>query len=330
MENQPLPPNLKIWQIALGFASTSVICALIRAGVIEQLRETAKTLQQLSEECEVDSNVLFRILRFAAAIDLISLSDNKYSLTETGKFLLKDVPGSLYGGIMLIGAEPWQKSWNNLFYSLKSGEAAFNQAMGSPFFEYLNAHPEHGEPFHNWMTSISIMASKIIPEAYDFSAYKTVCDVGGGQGILLKGILAANPGLKGILYDQEAVVKDHILAEMADRIEIKSGSFFDAVPSADILIMKNILHDWSNDKSLKILEACKKAMSGSAKLLIIEMVVGGNLGLIGLFYDLHMQVLLAGKERTEDEFRELLKKAGLKLIRVIKTKSPLSIIEASL
>jgi hypothetical protein len=314
----------------LGFANTNVIYALIKSGVIEQLRESSKTLEQLSSECKLNSDVLFRILRFAIAIDLIALSDDLYSLTDTGRFLLKDIPGSLYGGMMLIGTEPWQKSWNNLLQSLTTGEASFDKVMGSPFFDYLNMHPEYGEPYNKWMTTISVMASKTIPEAYDFSTCKTICDIGGGQGLLLKGILEANPNLHGILYDQESVVKDHLLGEIIHQAEIKSGNFFESVPSAEVLMMKSVLHDWDDKKSLRILNACKKVMTQNTKLLIIEMVIGSNSDLTGFFYDLHMQTMLAGKERTEDEFTILLQKAGLKFNRLIPTKSPMKIIEAAL
>lgn len=330
MEKQQLLPGTKIWRLCLGFANTNVIYALVKSGVIEQMRDTPKTLEQLSSECKLNSDVLFRVLRFAAALDLIALNSNQYSLTEAGRFLLKDVPGSIYGGMLLFGTEPWQKSWNNLLHTLTTGEAAFDKATGSQFFDFLNEHPDYGEPFHKWMTTISIVISKAVPEVYDFSVCKTICDIGGGQGLLLKSILKAYPNLNGILYDQESVVKDHLLGEMAGRVEIKSGNFFDSVPSAEILMMKSILHDWDDNKSLQILSSCRKVMTENTKLLIIEMVIDSRSDLTGLFYDLHMQVIIGGKERTEDEFRILLRKAGLKLNRLIATKSPIYIIEAVL
>jgi len=94
------------------------------------------------------------------------------------------------------------------------------------------------------MTILTTLASKAIAEAYDFTPYKTICDIGGGQGILLKCILDRNPHLKGILYDQESVVRKHLLAGISGRVEIKSGNFFETVPSADVLMMKSIIHDW--------------------------------------------------------------------------------------
>ena len=330
MENKPVPPNIRIWQLGLGFANSNVMIALVKTGVIEQLRETPKTLEQLSSECKLHSNMLFRTLRFAAAIEIISLDNDRYSLTETGRLMLKDVPGSVYGGLTLFGFEPWQKSWNNLVHSLVTGEPAFNNANGSSLWEFLDHHPEYGLAFDQWMTTLSTMISKIIPEAYDFSDCNTVCDIGGGQGLLLKGILTANPDLSGILFDLETVVKNNLLDDFSARVKIIAGSFFESVPSADVIIMKTIIHDWDDQKSLLILNSCKKSMRTGTKLLLIERVIENNNDYSGFFYDLHMQVMVGGKERSENEFKILFEKAGLKLNRIIPTKSPLKIIEVTL
>jgi hypothetical protein len=327
---QSSTPNAKLWQLVLGFANTNVLYALTKSGVIEQLRNAPKDLRYLADTCDLDSDVLFRTLRFAMAVDIVSVENGNYRLTETGKLLLKDVPGSLYGGLMLIGAEPWQKCWNNLYYSLQSGKEAFNKAMGSPIFDYLDAHPEYGEPYNQWMTTATSMAVKTIAASYDFTPFQRICDIGGGQGILLKTILSANPHLEGILYDQESVVKHHVLNDVRNRVQIQTGNFFEEVPAADVLIMKSVLHDWDDSKSLQLLQNCKKVMTSASRLLIVDMVLGNEPNQIGAFYDLHMQVLLEGRERTEEEFEVLLHHAGLQLLQIIPTQSPLKIIEVAL
>lgn len=329
--NQPqVPPQLRIWQLGLGFANTSVLHALVKTGVIEQMRERSRTLPELAQACRLNPDVLCRTLRFAAVIGVVECNGSQYSLTETGTLLLRDVPGSLYMGILLVGSEPWQRGWQNLAYSLTTGETAFDQAMGDPFFEYLDKHPEYGTPYHQWMTNSTAMAARAITEAYDFAAFDNVCDIGGGRGILLNSILTANPHLHGILYDQENVVKDHVLSDLSARIEIQAGDFFERVPSADVLLMKSVLHDWSDEKCQVILSRCRQVMRPSSRLLIIEMVIASPTDFMGAFYDLHMQVLLGGRERTENEFSVLLQKADMKLNRIIPTKSPMKIIEASL
>jgi hypothetical protein len=282
------------------------------------------------QACQLNQDVLYRILRFAAVIGVVEHNGSQYSLTETGTLLLRDVPGSLYMGILLVGSEPWQRAWQNLVYSLATGDIAFNQVMGEPFFEYIDKHPEYGTPYHQWMTISTTMAARAITEAYDFAPFNNVCDIGGGQGILLKSILTANPHLQGILYDQKNAVKDNELADLSERVEIQTGNFFERVPSADVLLMKSVLHDWSDEKCQVILNRCRQVMRPSSRLLIIEMVIASPTDLIGAFYDLHTQVLLGGKERTEYEFGVLLQEAGMKLNRIIPTKSPMKIIEASL
>src|SRR6266571_2728945 len=279
----------RIWQLGLGFATTAVLSALVKAGVIEQLGEHPKTLPELAQTCGLNADVLSRTLRFAAVIDVVTLDGEQYALTDVGRLLLKDVPGSLSMFLWLMGSEPWRNAWNNFSHALATGDNAFEPVMGVGFFEYLDQHPEYGAPLNQWMTIRTSMAARAIADAYDFTPFGTICDIGGGQGILLQTILIANPHLRGILYDQENVVKGHVLADMAARVAIQPSS----------------------------------------RLLIVEMVIPSPPDLTGAFYDLHMQVLNGGRERTENEFRVLLQKEGLKLKRMIATKSPMTIIEAS-
>ncbi len=330
MNPTEISPQARIWQFSLGFANTAVLHVLVKSGVIEHMRQQPRTLDELAGSCGLNSDVLFRILRFAAALGVVRYNEGQYSLTQTGTLLLKDVPGSLSVGILLFGSEPWQRSWQRLSYSLTTGNNAFEQAMGDGFFTYLEKHPEYGTPFHQWMTISTTMVALAVAEAYDFAPFKSACDIGGGQGILLRSILAANPHLRGVLYDQENVVKDHVLADFAGRVEIQTGNFFERVPAADVLMLKSVLHDWSDEKCQVILSHCRQTMQPSSRLLIIERVIESQSDLIGAFFDLHMQVISGGRERTENEFRVLLHKAGMKLSRIVPTSSPMKILEASL
>ena len=168
--NQPqIPPQLRIWQLSLGFANTAVLHALVKTGVIEQMRQQPQSLSGLAQACQLNPNMLYRALRFAAVIGVVEQNDSQYSLTETGTFLLKDVPGSVYIGILLIGSEPWQLGWQNFVHSLTTGDAAFDHALGESFFDYLDKHPEHGAPFNQWQTILTALAARAIIEVYDFT-----------------------------------------------------------------------------------------------------------------------------------------------------------------
>ena len=327
---EQVPPQLRIWQLVLGFANSRVLYELVKTGVIEQLRDQPKRLPELAQACRLNPDMLYRTLRYAGVIGVVDREDEQYFLTDVGRLLLKDVPGSLYGGVMLAGSEPWQRAWSNFGHALATGENAFGPATGASFFEYLERHPEFGEPFNRWMTTMTTLAAPAIAEAYDFRPFGTVCDIGGGQGILLKAILEANPHLRGILYDNERVVQNHVLADLDPRVEVQTGSFFERVPAADVLLLKNVLHDWPDEKCEIILNRCRQAMRPSSRLLIIDRLIGSPTDLPSVFYDLHMQVIQGGRERTEQEFSSLLQKAGMKLNRIISTRSPMKIVETSL
>ncbi len=116
------PAQPRIWQLCLGFATTAVLSALVKAGVIEQLGEHPKTLPELVQACGLNADVLSRTLRFAAVIDVVTLNGEQYALTDVGRLLLKDVPGSLSMFLLRMGSEPWQNAWNNFSHALATGD----------------------------------------------------------------------------------------------------------------------------------------------------------------------------------------------------------------
>lgn len=326
MENQT-PAPIRAFQILGGMMNSFILSALIKNNVIEILGSAPSTVEEISEKCKLNRNVLGRTLRYAGFIGLVNQTENEWSLTELGHCFLKDVPGSLYGSSAFISAPPWRDSWMNFEHCLQSGEAAFDHVFGQPFFQFLDANQEYGKPFNQYMNQMTAMVASIVPEAYDFSSFNTICDVGGGQGLVLKSILEKNRAVKGILFDLESVVKNHVLDNTSDRVNIVTGSFFDSIPSADCMILKTVIHDWNDENSIKILTNCRKNLNPGGKIVLVEQMVEEPFTITSLFYDLHMQVMLGGAERTEQEFNNLFKAAGLKLNRIISTKSPMKIVE---
>jgi hypothetical protein len=234
----------------------------------------------------------------------------------------------------MMGHEGYQRPWQNFSYSLETGESAFTHVMGAPFFDYLEQNPELGIPFQQQMAVYAAMTDPALAAAYDFSPFRTVCDVGGGTGSFLRRILEAHPHLTGVLFDLPGVAENHLLDDLAKRAEVVAGSFFEPVPSADLLILKTILHDWSDEKCALILARCRDALPPDGRMLIIDRLLQEPMDLMSLFYDLHMLVQIGGRERTEAELRALLADAGLQMRRVIiPTESPmfpLRLVEASL
>jgi len=318
---------VRAFSLITGVCNTQVITNLITSNVIETLGQGPKKVQDIASACNLNENVLARTLRYASFIGVVNFDDDQYSLTETGKCFLQDHPGSLKIPGSFIGSVPWRDAWNNFRYSLETGAPAFDHAFGTPYFDYLDSHKDFGGEFNDYMTE---MTSRIIPaiiDVYDFKGFETICDVGGGQGALLKAVLETAPKAKGILFDMESALADNVLGDTASRTQIISGSFFDNIPAADCLLLKSIIHDWNDENAIKILMNCHKALKKDGIILLIGQVIEKPYTARELFYDLHMQVMLGGAERTEKEFCTLFEAAGLELNLIIPTKSQAKIIE---
>jgi hypothetical protein len=185
------------------------------------------------------------------------------------------------------------------------------------------------------MTALSATTAEAVVRSYDFSGIEVLVDVGGGEGVLLAAILAANPALRGILFDQPHVVATAgALLEQAgvvDRYKAVSGSFFDAVPGgADAYLLKSIIHDWDDAAAIEILRTCRAAIADTGRLLLVEQAIrAGNEPDPAKFSDLNMLVMLGSRERTVDDFGRLYAEAEFRLANIIPTGSPFGIIEGA-
>jgi ubiquinone/menaquinone biosynthesis C-methylase UbiE len=184
------------------------------------------------------------------------------------------------------------------------------------------------------MTSLSNYQSEFISKAYDFSGCKTVVDVGGGHGFLLLTVLKDNPHLKGVLFDLPHVVAGALprieLEGMNDRCETVGGNFLETAPAGgDIYMMKYIIHDWDDERCLRILQHCRRGMNPGGRVLVIDSVLPpDDSPYMGKYIDMEMLVFTpGGRERTEEQFHDLFRRAGLRLNRMIPTGMYLNIVE---
>lgn len=218
--------------------------------------------------------------------------------------------------------------------AIKSGRPIIKAALGMEIWEWYAQHPEEARSFSSAMGNLAQMVAGELVRLVDFSDVQKVVDVGGANGVLLAAILHAHPKLSGILFDLPHVIeaaKPVIEGEgLIDRCELISGDFFKEVPSgADVHVLKHIIHDWDDESAIQILKNCRRALRPNGRLLLVEMVIpADNAPGPVQFIDLNMLVLLGGRERSEIEFAALLKKAGFKPPRLIRTYSPFVVIEA--
>lgn len=260
--------------------------------------------------------------------------DGRYETTALGQCLESGAPGGLRARAMLTG-KVWYAAWAGLLDSVRTGHSSFEQVTGLPLFGYLNTNAEVAEVFHETMQGATRDVAREITSAYDFSAARTVVDIGGGTGALLAGVLAQNPHAHGIVLDLPDVAsrtRDRLADEgFSDRCTVVGGDFFDAVPAGgDVYILSWVIHDWDDDLAVQILDNCRRVMGPAARLLLVEQVIPlGNDNSLSKLYDLHMLAVAGGRERREDEYAELLSASGLQLTRCIPTNGPRSLVEAS-
>jgi SAM-dependent methyltransferase len=334
MNEHQIPPPAQMMQMITGFWTSCCIYAAARLNLAAYLVEAPATAEQLAKVTQTHAPSLYRLMRALASVGVFRKNDkDQFELTPLGNTLRPDVPGSMRAmAIAQLGDH--YKAWGHLLHSVKTGEIAFDHLEGMPVWKYYETHPDDGLNFMKAMTGLTQAVIMNIVPAYDFSQFETIVDVGGGNGALLTAVLKAAPNTKGIVFDEDYVVKEtraKLEAEgLKDRCDVAAGSFFDAVPAADAYLLKMILHDWNDGKSVEILRNIARSLKPGGKVLVLESVIPpGNEPHPGKFMDINMLAMTGGRERTEKEFAALFEAAGLKPGKVTHTHSPLfSVVEA--
>jgi hypothetical protein len=339
--NQPsggiAPPlDAILMQMLFGGLMQQSISVAAKLGIADLLADGPRTAADLAANTETHEPSLYRVLRMLASAGIFSeISDQTFGLTPLASLLRSDVPNSMRD-VAIMQGEAWNcRNTIELMHSVKTGATGQENAHGMGMFDYFARHPEDGEVFSRAMTNLSLSVVPAIVEAYDFSGISSLVDVAGGHGLLLAGILKANPQMRGVLFDQPSVIEgagDLLEKEgVRNRVELVPGDFFEAVPpGAGAYVLKHIIHDWDDERSVRILRNVRSAMGEGGKVLIIEMVVpDGNQPSPSKVMDVQMLISTGGKERTESEYRSLLEESGFKLNRIMPTNSPFSILEGT-
>jgi hypothetical protein len=223
-------------------------------------------------------------------------------------------------------------AWGKLSVALASPQSPHDVAWRMTRFDYMNQHPDEAQVYNARMGGASGDRQEAIARAYDFSRASVICDVGGGNGALLRAILRRYSNCRGIVYDREYVVS-RIAADdlMSDRITVSAGDFFAGVPSgADMYVLSWILHDWSDAECLTILANTRAAMTQGSRLIVAERLLDPDPKrgpAMEYLSDIQMMVL-GGTERTQGEYASVLTRCGLTIAGLTSTQSPVYVIEA--
>ncbi len=327
-------PSAELMHLANAFRISRAVHIVAELGIGDLLKDGARGADDLAAATDTHPRALYRILRTLAAVGVFHEdNDRRFSLTDVGECLRTDAPGSVADWARYIGRPYVWQNWGHLMHSARTGKSVFKHVQGVEAWEYRASHPDENLIFDRAMAEVSHGVSDAVAKSYDFCAFETMVDVGGGQGALLARVLQSCPKLKGILFDQPQVVanagKLMQNAGVIDRCEMVGGSFFDKIPAgSDGYMMKAILHDWDDEPSVEILKGIRAAIRPDGKLLIVDRVLGGpNEDPEAKLSDLHMLVSLSGQERTREEFEKLFAVSGFKLKRVLPTGTRYSVVE---
>jgi SAM-dependent methyltransferase len=328
-------PTDVMLQMMSGFWVSRGIYIVAKLGIADYLKDGAKTAEELASLTETNADSLYRILRMLAMVGVFYQDDeNCFALTPLSETLLSDAPASLRESAIIEMGEVHYEAWGNLLHTVKTGDIAFDSHFGMNIWQYFEKHPENARTFNRYMANASALLNDAIGKTDVFKDSRRIVDVGGGLGGMISAILKANPHLEGVLFDAPSVVEKskEFLAEknLSDRCRAVGGDFFEEVPvGGDVYTMRWIIHDWDDQKSIRILKNIRRVIPENGKLILAEAVVPENVQPhYSKFFDLIMLTITGGRERTESEYRALLGNAGFKLKRIIPTDSFLSIIEA--
>lgn len=305
--------------LSMGFTLPRALHVIAQLGIADVLAETPKSAEELAAATGTHAGSLNRSLRLLSAHGVFEKRGETYGHSPASRLLRSDHPQSMRSWVAMQGLPALWRIWEHMDHSIKTGRSASECSLPhGGFWGYMTGNPEAGRLFNDAMTSKSAAQTAGILAAYDFSGFRFLADIGGGNGYLLRAILDATPGLEGVLFDLPSVIEQNSAAP-SSRLKLHSGNFFeDNLPVCDAYFLMQILHDWSDEESARILTSIRRAAPPNAKLLLAEWLIPED----GkpdwtLLIDMIMMAELTGKERTVAEFREILARTGFHLDRVI-------------
>ncbi len=325
-----VPPEVLAYEGSISFFRTRVLGAIVELGVIDALDGGPRTAAEVAGELDLDADALHRVLRLAAGYEVVALDRNgRYSLTPVGKALRTGHSPSLAPWVRSLNTDAVQSAWAALPQSVRTGEPSFPAVHGRSVWDHFAANPAEERTFAQAMRELSKLTLAWIVAGYAWPEEGVVADVAGGSGPVLAAILDARPGLRGILVEAPGVLSEAdgylSAAGVRDRVELAEGNIFERIEAeADIYVLKDILHDWDDERSLQILRTVVAAMRPGSRLVLVETLLDRNeTDPIAASVDVHMLTQCdGGRQRSIPELQGLLRGAGLRLGTATRTGGP--------
>ncbi|MFG1782938.1 methyltransferase [Rhodococcus oryzae] len=322
-----LPPEMVLFDLTMGLPVTQVTATFAELGIADVLGRDRLPTADLAIKIEADPAALHRLMRAGAACGLCTIDRRgKAKLTRLGRVLARDHPSSMRDWAIHMGYRSTSDAWADLTESVRSGASAFPRVHGMSVWQWFAEHPEEGRTFAGAMHRTTEFDSEAIAKAYDWPRGGAVCDVAGGIGALLAPILEERRDLRGVLVDGPDVLgeAERFLAArgLTDRITRVEGDMFEAIhTTADVFLLKDVLHDWDDARCARILASVAATMRPGDRLVLVELVQEPNEPHpLAPLVDLQMLTQTdGGRQRTLGELNALLRGAGLAPSAVTRT-----------
>ena len=336
-QGSPTPHSGPLLRIMLeSLALHQCVFAVAELGVADLLVSGPQSTADIAKKLRVDEDALFRILRLLASQGIFTeTAPRTFANTDVSNFLRSDVPGSLRSMGRFRGTDFVYRSFGEILHSIRTGEPGRAKVLGMDGWEYLERNPGTARIFDDAMTDISAIVAPTIASAYDFSKWESLMDVGGGNGVLLAAILRAHRALRGVLADQQHVLRrarerGFLSGSLEKRSAMQPCDLFRDIPKGcRAYLMKSVIHDWNDEDAHRILSQCRRAVPKNGALLLVEFNLPEDSSPSrSKFTDVTMMVLTGGKERTVPEYSALLSTAGFRLNEVARTASDFNVMEA--
>jgi len=331
MNPETVSPENQMMQFILGKWISKPIHAAAKLGIPDILAEKGRSVEELAEMTETLSAPLYRMMRALSCVGIFAETENRVFVNTPLSECLAE--GRLKSAALMFHSSWHDSMWDNLLYSIRTGNPAFEKVCGVPVFDWFKKNPEDAEIFHKANSFKAASSHRVIAEVYDFTGISTLTDVGGGFGSLMAEILKANPHLKGVVAELPEMV-GHVdemikMNGLEDRMSVAECDFFREIPEgSDAYLLSHVIHDWPDEKCVTILKNCRKAIVPEGRLLIAEAVIPpGNTFSVSKLLDLEVLLMGGGCERNEEEFGNLMKKSGFRLSQIIHTEENISVIE---
>jgi len=333
MSKQMLSPEDQMMQWITSKWITKPMYIISELGIADLVCGGPKSVEALAKETTTHAPTLYRILRALSSVGVfVETEEHMFGLTPLAQCLFSN---ALRPIARMFLSEWHDKAWNGLGHTIRTGKPGFNHTFGKPSFEWFEEHPAERSILDQGQGSKAVGFANAVIETYDFSDFKSICDIGGGQGAFLIQLLTAYPNIKGYVTDLPGAVvsaeKAIARANLGDRCKAIPYDFNkEAPPACDAYFLVNILHDWDDEICIRILKNITKAMNADTRLWIIEYIIEPGAGFsVAKLLDIEVLVMSGGRERFIDEYKTLAGAAALEVTRIIPIKSGPTMMECS-